>query len=152
MIMKRSAAFFAVLCTVTLLVPNVSMADATVEIGSTVRIDSGTATPARLGQATTIRFVVFNDSATRLHLAGLSTPAAESVYLIARTGPNETKEIGSIGVPADEVLDLTTSHLWYEAYPVNRPLLPGDTIEVTLDFVSWKITVPIHVHADGAGG
>lgn len=126
-----------------------SSADEALEVSNDVRIEAATATPARRGGSTKIHFVLINDSSSRLHLSKLTSPIARKISLLARTSPTQTAEIGSIGVSSGERLDLTTSHLWYEALPVSRDLKLGETIDVTLNFVTWELTVPVHVHASG---
>lgn len=126
-----------------------SSADEPLEMTNDVRIEAATATPARRGGSTKIRFVLINDSASRLHLARLTSPIAQEVSLLARTSPTQTAKIESIGISSGERLDLTTSHLWYEAFPLGRDLKLGETIDVTLNFVTWELTVPVHVHASG---
>lgn len=123
-----------------------SFADQPIDLGSAVTIEEGTATPSLRGGKTRIRFVIVNDGPSRLRLIGMTSPVAETVRLLGRTGTDEVTGMDSIGVSSGERLELTTSHLWYEAYPVARDLVPGDTFNITLDFVDAKLTVPVHVH------
>lgn len=145
----RICFFQSILMIISLVWAGSSNADEPLEMTKDVRIEAATATPARSGGSTKIRFVVINDSPNRLHLAKLTSPIAREIRLLARTGPMQTAKIESIGISSGERLDLTTSHLWYEAFPVARELKVGETINVTLKFVTWELTVPVHVHASG---
>ncbi len=146
---QRIYLFQGVLFAAFLMWAGPSSADEPLEMTNDVMIETATATPARRGGSTKIRFVLINDSSSRLHLAKLTSPVAREVSLLARTSPTQTAKIESIGISSGERLDLTTSHLWYEAFPVSRELKLGETIDVTFNFVTWELTVPVHVHAPG---
>ena len=137
---------FLVMAVTFVSVARFSFADQIIDLGDAVTIEAGTATPSPRGGKTIIRFTIVNDGPSRLRLAGIVTPIAKATRLIGRVGVDEVAVMDSIGVSSRERLDLTTSHLWYEAYPVVRDLAPGDTFKITLDFVDSKLTVPIHVH------
>lgn len=86
------------------------------------------------------------EGAVTLDRPGIDTPVAREARLVARIGDIETAVLESIGAPAGETLDLTTSHLWYEIGPVTRDMGTGETFEMSLRFVGGKLTVPVHVH------
>lgn len=121
-------------------------ADEPSDLTEAIRIDRAVADASAAGGCTQARFRIANDSRRDVHLLGLTSEAAESTELKARTGPSSVTTIGSVSVPAGSVLDLTTSHLWYELCLLKRPLRPGDRLVATLDFVSWKVPVELHVH------
>ena len=137
---------FSCLIAAFLSATRLSFADQAIDLGGAVTIEAGTATPSPRGGKTIIRFTIVNDAPSRLRLSGITTPVASAARLVGRIGIDEVTVMDSIGVSSGERLDLTTSHLWYEAYPVVRDLAPGDTFKITLDFVDSKLTVPIHVH------
>lgn len=138
-----AAAAFAVLVTT---VAAQASADEPRDLGGQVRVEGAVATPGVKGGRSQIRFRIVNESRSELHLVGISTPVAGFAELVARLGPRETTKLESIGVPADEVLDLTTSHLRYEIYPLRTELTAGDEFPITLNLVQWSVTVPVHVH------
>ncbi|MAD38249.1 MAG: hypothetical protein CMO28_16285 [Tistrella sp.] len=121
--------------------------DTPFEAGLNVRIDAATATAARQGETSRIRFRIVNDSPAAFHVIGIETPVAREARLVADVGESERNVLESIGVPAGESLDLTTSHLWYETGPLTRDLDAGETFDMTLRFVGGQLTVPVHVHA-----
>ncbi len=122
------------------------LADTPFDMGSNIRVEAATATPARQGDSSRIRFRIINGSTAPFHVIGIDTPVAREARLVARIGDIETAVLESIGTPAGETLDLTTSHLWYEIGPVTRDLRAGETFEMNLRFVGGKLTVPVHVH------
>ena len=81
-----------------------------------------------------------------MHLLGISTAVAEHAELIADVGNGKLVKLDSISIPADSTLDLTTSHLRYEIYPLRRDLRVGDEFQIDLDFVSWTTAARVHVH------
>lgn len=121
-------------------------ADTPFEVGSNIRVEAATATPARQGDSSRIRFRIINGSRGPFHVIGIDTPVARETKLVARIGDVETTVLESIGVPASETLDLTTSHLWYEIAPVTRDLRAGETFEMRLRFAGGQLIVPVHVH------
>lgn len=121
-------------------------ADIPLELGNDIRIEAAVATPTKKGELSRLRFRIVNGSTAAIHVTGIDTPVAQGAKLVARIGETETTSLESIGVPAGEILDLTTSHLWYEIGPVMRDLRVGETFEMTLSFVGWQLVVPVHVH------
>ncbi|MEX2643155.1 MAG: hypothetical protein WD270_06855 [Acetobacterales bacterium] len=120
--------------------------DSPFEAGSDIRIEAATATPARRGEVSRIRFRIVNNSRAAFHVTGLDTPAGEA-SLGARLGTIERAVPDSLGVPAGETVDLTTSHLSYEFGPLTQELHAGETFDMTLSFVGGRFVVPVHVHA-----
>ena len=121
-------------------------ADIPLELGNDIRVEAAIATPTKKGEFSRLRFRIVNGSTAAIHVTGIDTPVAQGAKLVARIGESETTSLDSIGVPAGEILDLTTSHLWYEIGPVMRDLRVGETFEMTLSFVGWQLAVPVHVH------
>lgn len=121
-------------------------ADTPYEAGLNIRIEAATATAARRGETSRIRFRIVNDSPTTFHVIGIEIPMARAANLIARIGPDEYTTLESLGVSSGETLDLTTSHLWYDTSPVTRDLLAGQWFEMTLMLAEGRLTVPLHVH------
>lgn len=142
----RFAARICALLTAIMLGASPALADVPMALSSAVRIESPTVVAACRDAATTVGFVVVNDSSSRLHLAGLSSNVARQARLKGRVGPGERADLGSISVPADSRVDLLTSHLRYEISPLVRDIRAGEVIEVQLDFVTFKVVVPVHVH------
>lgn len=126
-------------------------ADPILSAGNSVYIKSASITPADAGEAAVIHFLLVNDGPARVHLRALSLPTAERVRLMGRVAADTVRDLGSIGIDEDEVLDLTGPHLRYETSPLTRPLVPGEQIEVTFDFVDWRVTLPVQVQPAAAG-
>lgn len=131
--------------------PPAVQADIPLEVGSSIRVEAVTATPARQGDSSRIRFRIVNGSRAPFHVLGIDTPVAREVKLVARIGDVETTVLESIGAPAGETLDLTTSHLWYKIGPLTRDLRSGETFEMRVRFVGGQLTVPVHVHEASLG-
>lgn len=121
-------------------------ADTPFDVGYGVRIEAATATPARQGESSRIRFRILNDSNGVIHVVGIEVPMAREARLVARIGPGDYTTLESLGVPPGDTLDLTTSHLWYETGPVTRDLRAGETFDMTLNFVGGQLAFPVHVH------
>jgi len=126
-------------------------ADTPFEVGWNIRIEAATASPARQGESSRIRFRIVNDSRGNFHVIGIEIPVAQMATLVADVGEAHKYILDSIGVPAGEILDLTTSHLWFETTAVIRNLQPGETFDMTLRFVGGELTVPVHVHDSQSG-
>ena len=124
----------------------IARADTPFEVGNNILVDAATATVARQGETSRIRFRVVNGSTATFHLLGLDTAVSRGARLIADVGKAERTILESIGIPAGETLNLTTSHLWYETGPVTRDLEAGEVFDMTLLFVGGQLTVPVHVH------
>ncbi|MEQ9642754.1 MAG: copper chaperone PCu(A)C, partial [Alphaproteobacteria bacterium] len=99
-----------------------------------------------IGERSRVRFRVVNEGSVNMHLLGISTEVAEHAVLIADVGDGKLVQLESINIPADSTLDLTTSHLRYEIYPLNRTLRADDEFAINLDFVTWKTQAQVHVH------
>lgn len=121
-------------------------ADESLEAGGGVRIEDATATPAPRSAYSSLRFRLVNDSTATFHILGIESPLASNARLVARLGTEDATVLESIGVPPDEALDLTTSHLHYEVGPLERALAEGETVEMTLRFVGGELSFPVHVH------
>lgn len=145
---KGSAVGAALHAIVWTLAPTWSHADEIVDLTNTVRVEAATATPAPAGGHTIVRFKIVNDGPTGIHLIGITTPLARQARLRARVGTAEVVDIGSIGVGPEATLDLTTSHLWYELYPLDRELVEGESFPVRFDFGIGQLSVPVHVHPE----
>lgn len=127
-------------------------ADTVVDLDTDVTVEAATASPARKGESSRIRFRLVNEGSAALHVTGIETELADRAQLVGRIGAVRTAVFYSIGAPAGEVLDLTTSHLWFGIYPLTRDLRDGETFDVRLIFVNGSILVPVHVHAAGIEG
>lgn len=124
-----------------------AVADEPATLTESVYIDRATARPAPAGTCTDIRFQITNRSEQYIHLLGLKSDAVSTARLVGRIETDQTTTMESITIPAAETLDLTTTHLSFEVCGLKRPLVLGDEIEVTLDFVDWERTVLVHVHS-----
>lgn len=137
---------FLLIVYVSILGITVVRADTPFDVGWDIRIEAATASPARQGEASRIRFRIVNHSRTTFHVIGIEIPMARMARLVADVGESERMVLESIGVPAGESLDLTTSHLWYETGPLTRDLDAGETFDMILRFVGGQLTIPVHVH------
>ena len=137
---------FAILAVTLCLDP--AAADTPVDLSGGIRIEAATATPAIIGGTSRIRFRIVNDSATTIHLLGISTAIAVNAELVAAIGSKRSAILESIVVPALETLDLSTSHLRFEISPLNRGLATGDEFPVNFVFVNGEVTVVVHVHPE----
>ncbi len=115
-------------------------------LGDQVQVETAYATSGPAGSSTEVRFRLVNESGTTVVLLGVSSRIAENSRLIARIGASDTTELQSISVPAGEVLDLTTSHLWYELSPLRNKLETGDVFDLELDLVNARVMTDVHVH------
>lgn len=127
-------------------------ADTVVDFDTDVTVEAATASPGRKGGSSRIRFRLVNEGSEALHVTGIETDLGKRAQLVGRIGAVRTAVLDSIGAPAGETLDLTTSHLWFEIDPLARDLREGDTFDVRLNFVEGSIKVPVHVHAVGVEG
>lgn len=124
-----------------------SIADAApLTIANQMSVEGAYASSGTVGDSIKIEFRLINDSASSIVLLGATSPVARQSQLIGRIGNSETAQFDSISVPKQEVLDLTTSHMWLELKPLRQPLLPGDVIRLTLIFTHGELSVDVHVH------
>lgn len=123
-----------------------------VDFDTDVTVEAATASPGRKGGSSRIRFRLVNEGSEALHVIGIETDLGERAQLVGRIGTVRTSVLDSIGAPAGETLDLTTSHLWFEIDPLARDLREGEVFDVRLNFVKGSISVPVHVHESGPEG
>lgn len=121
-------------------------ADEALPLAGALTIDAPFVAAAPAGRCTKVRFRIENETSQDLHLLGVRTDVSDVSRLVARVDPTASVTLESIGVGAGETLDLASSHLWYELCGLRRPLLSGDRIAITLDFVDGSVSVPFHVH------
>jgi copper(I)-binding protein len=127
--------------------PRPGAADTILELGgSRVRVEVATATPAPKGGRSRLQFRIVNEGRDPLHLISVRSDVAERADLVARTGASTETLLTSFPIPPGAELDLTTSHLRFELYPLRRDLVTDETFTAILDFVRWTIEVPVHVH------
>lgn len=122
-------------------------ADVTLEYGADVVVEDAYATAGAVGGRSYVRFRIINHGRQNLHLLGLSTDVAGGSKLLADVGTDKPAVLESINIPAESTLDLTTSHLKYEIYPLQVDLHPGATFVIILDFVRKRIPADVHVHS-----
>lgn len=115
-------------------------------LGNRIQVENAYATSGPAGSSTEVRFRLVNDSGTTVVLLGVSSLIAQNSRLVARIGTLDVTELESISVPAGEVLDLTTSHLWYELSPLRNKLEAGGVFELELNLVSSRVVTDVHVH------
>lgn len=115
-------------------------------LGNQIQVENAYATSGPAASSTEVRFRLVNESGTTVVLLGVSSRIAQKSRLVARIGAQATTELQSISVPAGEVLDLTTSHLWYELSPLRNELEAGDVFELELNLVNSRIMTDVHVH------
>lgn len=145
----KSMAFFGLLTAISFQA-SVAVADVAAEFAEDIRIEAATVSPADVGGRATVRFRIVNGGDVGLHLLGVSTQLARNADLIADIGDGKTAKFDSIGIPAGQSLDLTTSHLRYEIYPLATELRMGAQISVVLRFVQGDVPISVHVHRTGA--
>ena len=121
-------------------------ADSIVRLGNDLKIDSTSAQPAPAGGCTRVRLRVVNEGTRNVNLLGASSAVAEQTLLVARIDPINAVSLPSIAIPAQETLDLDSSHLWLELCGLNKPLAPGDSFTLTVEFVGWRTDVDVDVH------
>jgi len=115
-------------------------------LGNQIQVENAYVTSGPAASSTEVRFRLVNESGTTVVLLGVSSRIAQKSRLVARIGAQATTELQSISVPAGEVLDLTTSHLWYELSPLRNELEAGDVFELELNLVNSRIMTDVHVH------
>ncbi len=125
---------------------NPAMADVALELNEGIRIETPMASPAAAGGRTKLVFRIENGSGVDLYLLGVSTPVAPNAELIASLGGGKETRIEGIGIPAGEVLDLTTTHLRYVLYPLVTELRSGQEFSAVLRFVEGDVPITVHVH------
>lgn len=81
-----------------------------------------------------------------MYFLGVSTPVAPNTQLVASLGGGKATRIDGIGIPAGEVLDLTTTHLQYAIYPLVTELRSGQEFSAVLRFVEGSVPITVHVH------
>lgn len=146
MSLRRKLWIPALLITAFVFSLSVVQADTPFEVGQNLRIEAATASATQKGEAARIRFSIINDSTATFHIVGIDVPVADRAQLVADVGEARKEVLDSIGVPAEEILDLTTSHLYFETSAVTRNLRQGETFDMTLEFVGGQLTIPVHVH------
>jgi len=128
--------------------PGIASADEVFPLGGALQIEEATATPALTGACTTIRLRIVNSGYQAASLLSIESPAAPTSRMLGRIGDRHTVDLKSAHIPADDVLDLITSHLRFEMCGLNAPLKAGETFPASLVFSIGALPIEIHVHAD----
>jgi copper(I)-binding protein len=115
-----------------------------------VTVENVWVTPANEAEQAILRLRILNETHSPMHLLGVASPLAKGSQIVGRISDHRTARLGSIGIRPDDMLDLTTSHLWIELGPLSREIRQGDLIPIELVFVRGRIHADAHVHsADG---
>lgn len=115
-----------------------------------VTVEDVWVSPASEAGPAILRLRILNETHSHMHLLGVATPLAKGSQIIGRISDHQTARLGSIGIPPDDALDLTTNHLWIELGPLSQEFRQGDLIPIELVFVRGRIHADAHVHgADG---
>ncbi len=124
-----------------------ALADAPEIFAGRISISDVSASAARAGEDSRLRFTLSNDGADVLNFLGTETDVARQAVLTGRVGhSHESSALDSLTIAPDEILDLNTSHLWVSLQELHRPLIVGDTFAVTLRFSRGNLPVIVHVH------
>ena len=128
--------------------PGIVSADEIFPLEGTLQIEEATATPAFKGTCTTVRVRIENSGPQAVSLLRVRSAAGPTSRIVARIGDIHTTELESIHIAADDVLDLTTSHLRFELCDLKVALEAGETFPASLVFSVGELPVRIHVHSD----
>lgn len=122
----------------------------TLEPLSDVYVEQAVATTAEVGGTTRVRFVLDNLSGNDVTLVGAEAPLATSGALVLHTGDGETRDVPIFLIKDQEVLDLSTSHIWIELRGLRQPLSDDDEFHFELIFRKGAVAATAHVHTDHA--
>jgi len=133
---------------ISISLPGIASADKIYPRGGGIQIEEASATPALKGNCATIRLRIVNSGYQAENLLRIESPAALASRMLGRIGDRHTVDLESVHIPADDALDLTTSHFRFEMCGLNAPLEAGDIFPASLVFSVGALPIEIHVHAD----
>jgi copper(I)-binding protein len=145
-LLEGTALAFLVGLAIMLMAP-VARADASPERFGDVTIIDAAVQSAPQGGNSEVRFRLVNESAESLTIIGVDSGLVSGSKILARTGHGQMVDLGSISVPAEETLNLHSSHLKIELTNVKRELQTDDVISLNLVLMRGTIPFKAHVHA-----
>lgn len=110
-----------------------------------VLIHDASVAPGLAGGAVRVRLVIENLSAEGVFLDGLRSNTSKDGELFVIDGGDASAVRAGLAILQGETLDLASSHIGARLTGLDRPLRPGDHIDLTLEFRRGAVTIPAHV-------
>lgn len=123
-----------------------TIADSRVETGSGVRVENVRVSAGDIGADAQIKFLIFNEMQTPLHLMGISSAVAKESRLEIEisSGKHVTTEV--LTIPANETLNFETFHQRVFLSQLTRKLVPGQELAIKFHFLEGDVDTVAHVH------
>lgn len=123
-----------------------TIADSRLETGNGVRVENVRISAGDIGGDAQIRFLIFNEMQTPLHLKGVSSAAAKESRLEIEisSGKHITTEV--LTIPANETLNFETFHQRIFLSRLTRKLVPGQELSIRFHFLEGDLDTVAHVH------
>ena len=115
-------------------------------LSTVVFISSVSMAAGMAGENSRVKFVIENQSGSRLTFIGIDSPVAETSMLSGRIDASTYTTLDSFSLDLDERLDFSTNHLLLEFGALNRPLKRGGLVPINLHLVSGTLKAVAHVH------
>lgn len=111
-----------------------------------VDVTEASATAAKVGGTSRLRFRIENFSGKTVVLTGVASANAETGAMLIKGKSSSAREANELIILPEEALDFKTSHIWLELRGLKKPLRNGDTTEFVLNFRQGTVPGVAHVH------
>ena len=123
-----------------------TIADSRLETGSGVRVENVRISAADIGSEARIRFLIFNETQTPLHLMGISSAAAKGSRLEIEISGGKHVATEMLTIPANETLNFETFHQRIFLSQLTRKLVSGQELSIRFHFLEGDLDTVAHVH------
>jgi len=144
---KFSASNFLNICATILLmvVAQPSFADSQLST-ALVRLENVRISAGDIGDDAQVRFLIFNNGHTPLHLRGISSLVAKSSRFEIEISNKKHVTAELLSIPADETLNFQTFHQRIFLSRLTKKLVPGQEIDIKFHFLKGDLDAVAHVH------
>jgi len=92
------------------------------------------ATPGQVGASSKMHFTIRNEDSASALFTGVRSPVATEGKIRAYVEPGVSHVLNSIPIPAGEMLNFSTSHMWVDLSGLKEGLRVGRSFPVSLKF------------------
>ncbi len=109
-------------------------------------IEEAVVTPAKIGGTAFLRFKVSNFGSSPIVLSSITSSASKEAVVIMTMPDGATHIAPRLMVREEETLDLASSHITIELRELRRKIVPGSTLNFSVNFNGYHLPSVVHVH------
>jgi len=111
-----------------------------------VSVEDASAQASGAGGNSVLKLRIVNEGTEPLIFLGVVSERITNSRILAKTDDKTRRVFESVRIPADEELDLISSHLVVELLDLKSPFRSGETVTLKLSFPRGDIPIDIHIH------